>query len=127
VKTYPKVDETSGKALGFEIEVAYASLRSVARVLSGVDGVIDIRRRRPFSTWDEIHIRFRYQGAECVVWEPFGDNSRYWIGQEDSPSPVHLGDLETAFKNYNPPLLRRLIGDILSLRFLKKLFALDQE
>ena len=54
-------------------------------------------------------------------------SSRYWIGQEDSPTPIDLGDVEAAFEDYDPSLPRRLLGDIFSLHFLKGLFGSDQE
>jgi hypothetical protein len=126
VQTYPKVDEASGTTLGFEIEMEYISLAAMARVLSSVEGVTDLRRRRLFSRFDEIHIWFRYRSADCVVWEPFGDNSRYWIGQLESSPTVDMSDLEKAFQNYDPPLIRRIIGDIVSLRVFKSLFRIER-
>jgi hypothetical protein len=119
VRTYPRVDERSNQTVGFEIDNAYVSLRSVKTVLSSVQDVVDVRSRRLFGKWEEIHIWFRYRGFECVVWEPHGDSSRYWIGQRDAPEPVDMSDVEQAFKTYQPPLHRRVIGDILTLRFLK--------
>ena len=122
MKTFPIADEKTGRLVGFEIENAYISPSTVASVLSGVNGVSEVRRRRAFGTWDEVHIRFRYRDAECVVWEPFGDNSRYWIGQKDSAKPVDVGEIERAFIAYRPSLQRRIVGDIVSLRFITRLF-----
>lgn len=122
MKTFPVIDDRTGRTIAFEIENAYIGPSTVATVLSAVKGVSELRRRRAFSKWEEIHVRFRYRGAECVVWEPFGDNSRYWIGQQDAPEPVDVSDVERTFMEYRPRLDRRTVGDILSFRFIARLF-----
>lgn len=127
MRTYPSQRESDGRVLGFEIENVYASLATIARILRGIDGVSDVRKRRPFTAFDEIHIRFSFRGVECFVWEPFGDNSRYWIGQHKDPGALDLALVEQAFKNYNPPIHRRLIGDIVTLHFVRRLFGRDDE
>lgn len=127
MRTYPKVCEATGETLGFDVEMEYIGLAAIARVLTSVEGVNELRRRRPFSRFDEIHIWFQYKGAECVVWEPFGDNSRYWIGQLKSSPTVDMSELEKAFRDYSPQLIRRLIGDVLSLRVFKNLLRTDRE
>jgi hypothetical protein len=125
MKTNPLPDER-GQTVGFVIDNVYVSLSTVVRVLSHVDGVSDVRKRRLFSKWNEIHIWFRYKNQVCVVWEPHGDSSEYWIGQE-SPTPVDLTDVDAAFRDYKPPIHRQLLGDILSLRVFKRLFGLDEK
>jgi len=124
MRTYTNRDD-EGRITGFDIDIVYLSLATICRVLARIDGVSEIRKRRPFSAFDEIHIRFRFHGTECVVWEPFGDNSRYYIGQEKTPAPVDLSALEQAFKNYEPPIHRKVIGDIVTLRFVQKLLGRD--
>lgn len=121
MKTFPVVDENT-RVVGFEIENAYIAPSTVASVLSSVSGVSEVRRRRPFSRWDDIHVRFRFRNAECVVEEPFGDNSRYWIGQQDTAERVDLRDVEKAFIAYRPSLERRIVGDILTFRFIRRFF-----
>jgi hypothetical protein len=117
VRTYP-ISE-GGRTVGFEIDNVYVGVRDVARVLAGVEGVRDVRMRRPFSMGDQHLVRFVYRDGDCMVLEPFSDNSRWWIGQEEVGSPVDVSELEAAFREYRPTALRRLIGDILTLRFLK--------
>jgi hypothetical protein len=80
------------------------------------------RYQRMFSAWDEVHVRFRYRDAERVVWEPFRDNSRFSIGQEDVVEAVDMSEIERAFIEHRPRLPRRIVGDILSLRFITRLF-----
>jgi len=127
MRTYPRLDERTGRVVGFEIDNVYIGLSALGRTLCSVDGVTDVRRRKPFSKWEEIHLWFRYKGTECVVWEPYGDSSRYWIGQSNSPEPVDIAAIEEAFKHYKPPLHRQALGDISTLHFLKKLLGRDDE
>jgi hypothetical protein len=121
MRTYPIVDEKKSKRpFAFEIENAYVGIRTIARLLTEVDGVSDVRRRRLFSKWDEIHIWFKYANQTYVVWEPFGDNSRYWIGPKSPEEAIDIRDVENAFKQHRPSFYREIAGDILSLRFIKR-------
>lgn len=50
----------------------------------------------PNEVWWEYQRRSN-QGREYVVWEPCGDNSRWWIGPDDASAPhVPLDELERA-------------------------------
>lgn len=103
---------------GFEIDNVYVAITgAVPRILKGVDGVSEIRKRRLFSRWDGIHVWFMYRGCECIVEEPFGDNSRYWIGSGDPAHRIPMTDVENAFARYRPPFLVKVIGDLISLDF----------
>jgi hypothetical protein len=119
MRTYPIVNADGSRILAFEIENAYVSRGTIAGILKQVDGVENVRRPR-FVKSHDVRIEFSYQGREYVVWEPYGDNSRYWIGLKESEAgDANVLMLEAAFKRYRPPLYRQIIGDILSLRFLK--------
>jgi hypothetical protein len=117
VRIYPIRE--GGRTVGFEIDNAYVGTRAAASVLAGVEGVRNVRTRRPFSVRDRCLVHFLYRDTDCIVVEPFNDNSRWWIGQEEGGSPVDLGEIEAAFRAYRPPALRRLVGDALTLRFLR--------
>ena len=118
METFPAAYDKDSKAIyAFEIENAYVSLATVAALLGSVDGVRDVQRRKPFGEWGDIHIRFKYLEHDCVVVEPFGDNSRYWIGaREPEKEKVDISKIEGQFREYSLPFVRRLFGDILSLR-----------
>jgi hypothetical protein len=121
MKTYQTATDTGGRVFGFQIDNVYVSPTTCARILRSVDGVSDVRLRKIFTAWDETHVRFRYRDAECVVWEPHGDNSLYWIGQEKmAREPIDMSAVERAFEIYQPPIYRRIVGDVLTLRFLKR-------
>jgi len=123
VKTYPDVDERSCRQFAFEIENSYVGLKSIANVLSGVDGVTNVETRAPFARgWGENRVRFKYHGRDFVVWEPHGDSSRYWIGPPREDDRVDISGIDSAFQAYEPPLVARVIGDVLTLRVFKRIF-----
>lgn len=121
--TYPIVDPKKGASpFAFEIENAYVSRRTVARLLRKLDGVADVGLGGRFGSSNDVRVEFKYRNRDYVVLEPFGDNSRYWIGPKDSAeSAGDIGQVESLFKRYRPPFYRALIGDVLSLRVLKRL------
>jgi hypothetical protein len=121
MKTYPLYSK-DGHSFAFEIDNAYITSRKIKAVLSQIDGVSDIRMRKPFSSPGDIHVEFRYLGTDFVVWEPYGDNSRYWIGPKDKEyASIEIAHIENAFILYNPPFAIKFLGDLVLFRF-KDLF-----
>lgn len=121
MKTFPLVSEPDGRLRAFEVENAYIGPSAVAQVLRGTEGVTEVEPRRIFSRDCEVHVKFKYRSHPCIVWEPYGDNSRYWIGPESEDSYTEdMAPVEKSFANYRPPLHRTLVGDLLTLRFVKR-------
>jgi hypothetical protein len=85
MKTYPLRNE-GGEVYAFEMpNSSFLSSRSVARYFSRCPGVSVTRVRRLFAFGDEVHIQFSIDGESFEVWEPYGDNSRYWVGPSSEP------------------------------------------
>jgi len=63
----------------FEVSVLETGQRAIAKLLQNIDGVSNVSVREPFSSSNAL-VKFTYQNVDFVVFEPFGDNSRYWIG-----------------------------------------------
>jgi hypothetical protein len=121
MKTFPSKSSTDGRLIAFEIENAYIGPAAAARLLEKADGVSAVQRRRPFSGSGDVHVRFKHHGQSCIVWEPYGDNSRYWIGPENAESfSGDIRDIEQVFSKYSPPVLRAVLGNLLSLRVFKR-------
>lgn len=120
--------QTNKKGMGpiaFEIENVYVSRRTVADLLKKVDGVTEVRLRGHFGSSDDVRVEFKYLNCGYIVWEPYGDNSRYWIGpQNPSEESSDIRAIEKVFESYRPPFPRRILGDILSLRLLKRLVGI---
>lgn len=104
-----------GGVWGFEIERVYILLRDVVEVIRCTPGAEVTNVRGAFGKWDGIHVWFSFRGVGCVVAEPYGDSSRYWIGPEGD-ALVDLTELEGQFSQYSPPLWLWFVGDLLSLR-----------
>jgi hypothetical protein len=116
VRTYPIIDET-GQTFAIEVEIAYCGIRSLAQTIASVEGVTDVSVCKPFSGSGDLRAKFRYQGDEFVVVEPFGDNSRYWIGPVADAPHRDLSPIETRLEVFRPSLLRRVVGDLVTLNF----------
>jgi hypothetical protein len=56
------------------------------RILESVNGVSDVRR----NWFNEDRFSFTFLGRACIVNEPFGDNSRYWIGPAEMEPPIDM-------------------------------------
>ena len=118
VTTYPILDN-GGMPFAFEVEKVYLTLSKAAALLRSVEGVSDIQQRGLFRRPTDLHLRFRYRGEPFVVWEPYADSSRYWIGPDDTArSQPDIGVLQAAFDRHHPPFLLRALGYMISLKFL---------
>lgn len=107
--------------IAFEIENIYVSRQTVARLLAKVNGVTGVHLRGRFGSSDDIRVEFKYLDRDYIVWESYGDNSRYWIGPKNPDENAgDIGNAENAFKLHHPPFYRQIIGDILSLRLFKR-------
>jgi hypothetical protein len=126
MKTYPILTKDGSRTFAFEVENVYIAPAAAARLLAEVDGVTDVELRKIFSKSSDVHVEFRYLGQPYIMWEPYGDSSRYWVGPRDEVSDVgDITALETAFQQYRPTLHRALLGDLLTLRFITRF--LDRE
>jgi hypothetical protein len=118
MKTHPLFGSDCGRKFAFEIERAYIAPAAVARILSDVAHVTDIERRKMFSAIADVILSFNYKGQAYIVWKPYGDSSRYWVGPgPETERDVDITPIETVFRCYRPPFHRALIGSVLKLRF----------
>lgn len=115
--TYP-IYSKDGRLLAFEIENAYIGLRKIMAVLITISGVSNVRKRRLFGSPSDIHVEFMYLNKDFIVWEPYGDNSRYWIGPKKTEDATNeIRQIENAFKLYRPSFAVKLLGDLVLLKF----------
>ena len=97
MKTYP-IRRENGSVRGFEITSTWLALGPLLRLLRNTPGVTNVRRQ----WFNDDRIVFELQGKSAVVNEPWGDNSRYWVGlQEPDSSPdIDISPIHEAFKEY---------------------------
>jgi hypothetical protein len=121
MKIFPIFTKDGSRAFAFEVENMYISAGAAARLVATVDGVTAVEPRKVFSNASDVHVKFQYHGQPYMVWEPYGDSSRYWVGPKEEANDVgDITALEAAFKRYQPPLHRALFGDVLTLRFISR-------
>lgn len=102
----------------FEIENVYISPSKIAILLNSIDSVCDVRTRKLFRSPCDIHNEFKYLNKNFIVYEPYGDSSRYWIGPKDTEDKaIEIKDIENVFKKYKPLFIVKIFGDIISLNF----------
>jgi hypothetical protein len=73
------ITDSEGHVMAFEVSNAFLSRSTACRVACGIPGAKLIRKPRIFPSQDDF-CEFEIEGVAFVVWEPWGDNSRYWVG-----------------------------------------------
>ena len=71
------VRDSGGRLFAFEVS-SIVGRRGVVRVIERIPSVRSVKRVR-----GEEFCEFEVDGVNYVVLEPFGDNSRYWIGPKE--------------------------------------------
>jgi hypothetical protein len=73
--------DPEGRVFAFEIENTNLGRHGACRVAQRIPGARIVRRQRRFA-WSkrDDFCEFEVDGVTFVIEEPFGDNSRYWIG-----------------------------------------------
>ena len=98
MRTFP-IELREGRIHAFEITSSWLRMRPLLEVLRSVEGVSEVKRK----FFSEDRVTFRFHGHDAVVHEPFGDNSRYWVGlaEPDRSNEVDLRPIHEAFERYN--------------------------
>ncbi len=105
MKTYP-ILRPDGSLRGFEITSSWLAFRPLLKLLRSVPGVTDVRR----NWFKDDRVTFRFHGKAAVVNEPWGDNSRYWVGLEDPDASAapNIAPILEAFSRYRGFLVTTL-------------------
>ncbi len=98
MKVHDLKDE-DGRVVAFEVENSGLSRRSAGRVARAIPGSHIIRRNRVFAGKDEF-CEFEVDGVTFVIWEPWGDNSRYWIGPSPRRWVPEIDKVRAAFEKH---------------------------
>jgi hypothetical protein len=106
-----------GEVCAFEIPSGhFLSSAGVVRFLSRCPGVQVERVRRLFEVGNDVHAIFTLDEDRYLVWEPYGDNSRYWIGPEgEARPPQSLAKLRAFVHSNWPGPISALRARVLSL------------
>ena len=102
MKTYT-IKRENGSLHAFEIGNTWISMNAIRKILSSVPGVMSLEKQ----FHSETRLEFIYNNEPWVVWEPWGDNSRYWIGPKNSENhSFDVQPINNAFVKYQLPLKR---------------------
>src|SRR5579864_6032168 len=83
VKTYDIGVSADGNLWAFEVDNFRIGRRAVCRVVSSIEGAALSRTPKLLSWFREsIFCEFSVDGEVFIAEEPYGDNSRYWIGPQ---------------------------------------------
>jgi len=81
----------------FAFEIASVGRQRLCRIVSSFPEARLLRTPKFLSWWrEEEFCEFEVGGQKFIVWEPFGDNSRYWIG----PEPPHWCELMALVREF---------------------------
>ena len=112
MKTYPEFNN-AGEMTAFEISnIYFPSSGSVSRFFARCPGVQIEQQRRPFEVGNEVHTAFKFEGTTFVVWEPYGDSSRFWIGPQKEVAVDSIKNLHTFVATHWPGPISRLVGQV---------------
>ena len=96
MRTYPHV-RPDGSVAYFEVTSSFPwAFGFMRHLLNSVEGVSGFKHQ----WFKDDRFLFAYRGRSCVVNEPFGDNSRYWIGPTESEPPLDMRPIQEAFASY---------------------------
>lgn len=110
MRTYDLLDE-SGRLSAFEVSVLETGRRGVCRVVQSIPGAKLIRKPKWFSWFrEEEFCEFEIDGEKYVAWEPYGDNSRYWIGPDPARHLPQTQQVRDAFDAVGTSRLFRWLG-----------------
>jgi len=116
VRTYPIRSSETAPPFALEVDIALISPATLARLLSSLSAVTSIAKASPKSGSPDVRLTFEYQQVPFVVWEPFGDNSRYWIGPVDPQDGAKdVTAIISALEQHTPSPFRRAIAVALSI------------
>jgi len=95
MRTFP-LRRNDGEIFAFEIYASGLWTGSLARLLRRTSGVTNVRR-----VFDgDNRLVFKVRDEAFVVFEPFGDNSGYWVGPCDTTvTSGNASHLESQFRS----------------------------
>lgn len=78
-----------GQVVAFEVSNALLGRKAACRLVGSIPGVKVRKAPKGFrKTEEDEFCEFEVDGQTFKLWEPFGDNSRYWVGPEPvAPCP----------------------------------------
>jgi hypothetical protein len=102
--TIHDLQDEEGRVFAFEIENSDFGREKVCNLVQTIPGVRILRSPKKFLSElrEEVFLEFEVGGKKFEAWEPFGDNSRYWIGPEPPQWCQEVVFVREAFLQHKP-------------------------
>ena len=91
--------DADGRLYAFEVSNFLFGRRHACKVVARIAGSTLIKTSRLFRDGDDF-CEFEIGGEIYLVSEPFGENSRFWIGPKVPPARSNLGVIRAAFARH---------------------------
>ncbi len=80
------LEDESGKLHAFEVDNWKVSRERATKIVGSVSGTVVTRKPKRIFSWfrEEVFCEFELNGVVFQIDEPYGDNSRYWIGIKET-------------------------------------------
>ena len=85
MRTYP-LRTKSGEIYAFEVDNTLLSAARIGRIVRESLGAQVTSGPNTFFARTDVRLTFKLKEKSFQVWEPYGDNSRYWIGPDNAES-----------------------------------------
>ncbi len=91
MKTYEN-HNADGVLQSFEVPNSALSRRAVVRILKSVPDLKILREPKIILSWfrEDVFCEFEFAGVRYQVEEPFGDNSRFWVGGSETTEEFEI-------------------------------------
>jgi hypothetical protein len=101
MKVYDIMDK-EGRIFAFEISNTFFGRNRLCNLVRSIPEtqIIKAPGFRSFFKGEDEFCEFEIRGQKFVAWEPWGDNSRYWIGPKSRDWCEQIGILRIAFVNH---------------------------
>lgn len=103
MKTFDLRDR-EGHLYAFEVNNVLLGRRGLLRVVRTIPSVRITRKPLVLLSWfrEEEFCEFTVGDRRFVAWEPFGDNSRYWVGPQPLCRCTELSMVRDTFIKWRP-------------------------
>jgi hypothetical protein len=90
-----------GELVYFEVPNTFLSRKSAVKIIKGIPNVVILKEEKR----EDVFCTFRLGDKVFEIMEPFGDNSRYHIGEAQIQNSRELEIIKQEFSVHKPELL----------------------
>lgn len=114
MKTYD-IHDKENRLFSFEVSNVLLGRNGAVKIVKSIPSVRILKAPKFFSWFREDDFcEFELAGHIFYIFEPFGDNSRYWIGSKDNIWHPEIDTIRNAFASHS--VFRNALNDWITLR-----------